>query len=170
VNGAWHGYHLIVEDRIEYPREYISVAVANVDFFGRGLLVGFQGSNLEAQSSNLGGEGGGGEGGGGEGGGGEGGGGEGGGEWRWVPSKTVAPWTDVLQLGFIAFHSSVHAAGIRLTPHPSPLTPHPSPLTPTPRDCAIWRLVGIFSFDDLSLQFAVHLHRSKLVRATASGP
>jgi hypothetical protein len=30
---------------------------------------------------------------------------------RW--SQGAAPWTDVVQLGFVAFHSSVHADGAR---------------------------------------------------------
>jgi hypothetical protein len=35
VSPVWFGFHVVVEDWIEYAEDYLRVAVANVDFFGR---------------------------------------------------------------------------------------------------------------------------------------
>ena len=43
ATAAWHGYHVVVEDWVDYPKDYLAVAVANVEFFARALVVGFQG-------------------------------------------------------------------------------------------------------------------------------
>ena len=91
--GAWHGFHVVVEDWIEYPPDYLNVAVANVEFFARGAILAFQGhssrSRAHAATSpdsprsrdgpNL------------------------------VPTTPEQTWTEVVTVALVAFHSSLEA-------------------------------------------------------------
>jgi len=92
---TWHGFHVVLDDRLSYPPDYVKVAVANVDFFGRGAVLGFVGLSLApAAAANA---------------------------QGLEPvdprlhpdSRAPSAWTDVLHFGYVAFHSSVLADGAR---------------------------------------------------------
>ena len=95
--GAWHGFHVVVEDWIEYPPDYLHVAVANVEFFARSALLAFQGLDYRGRehgrtSPDL-------------------------ARSRdgplLVPSCPEETWADVVAVGLVAFHSSLEADYMR---------------------------------------------------------